>query len=183
MERLDLNMVDETFELFEGSGDFAESFSLFENGTGGATTPPATGTTPPATGTKSRQLDTEKLNETISSVGSAIGSGVTLVKAYEDPAKAQFKQDKKQKKLELKEVCGRRPLFEKNRTKYNTCVENYMKGRSGMPPTADGGFSGGGAPAPQGMSNNTKIIIAVAVIGVAGFVYWKYFRGKKGANA
>jgi len=178
MERMDLNLVDDSFELFEGvsSSEISESFELFEGDEKDkATTDATTDATKP-------KIDTEKLTQTLGAVGSAGASAFQVYKAYENPQKASVRQAKKQKKLELWEVCGNKPLFGKDKkTKYATCVSEYNAGKIGNVPQQQGG----GAPPPPpptGMSNNTKILIAVAVIGVAGFLYWKFFKGGKTAS-
>ena len=107
----DLDMVDDTFELFEGGGDFAESFSLFDDT---KTEPTATTETTEKTTTKEKKkIDSEKLTQALTSVGGAVASGVTLYKAYENPQVAQMRASKKQQQLELREVCGRKPLLKK----------------------------------------------------------------------
>lgn len=166
MRNIDLNLVDESFELFDGEKD------------GTSATSTGTGTTASTTETKTGGFDQAKFTETIGAVGSALGSGLTLYKAYENPAKAQMRQTKKQQKAQLKEVCGRKPVKKEKLPEYQKCVETYMKGAT-LP---QAGMDMGGTRAldqpTTGMSNNTKVLIAVAVLGIAGFVYYKYFMKK-----
>jgi hypothetical protein len=171
----ELDMIDDTFELFEGGGEFAESFSLFENGTTTTTT-----TTPTEPTKEKKKIDTEKLTSTLTSIGGAVASGYTLAKAYENPQVAQMKAQKKQQKLELREVCGRKPLLKAKQGEYNKCVENYNKGKMGTPSTASGGGGevGGTTQQPQGMSMTTKVLIGVGVAVVGFFVYKKFFKAK-----
>lgn len=75
------------------------------------------------------KFDAQKFADTITAVGSATGSVVGTVQAFQDPSKkAQRKTaraEKKEVKKTLKEVCGKRPLLKKNRTEYDKCVSNY----------------------------------------------------------
>ena len=171
-------MIDDTFELFEGGGDFAESFSLFENGEAKTETKEETTTK------EKKKIDTEKLTSTLTSLGGAVASGYTLAKAYENPQVAQAKAQKKQEKLELREVCGRKPLLKSKQSVYNKCVENYNKGKAGTTQTNTGGegaSAGAGTPPPQGMSMTTKVLIGVGVAVVGFFVYKKFFKAKASA--
>jgi hypothetical protein len=173
----DLDMVDDTFELFEGGGDFAESFSLFDDT---KTEPTATTETTEKTTTKEKKkIDSEKLTQALTSVGGAVASGVTLYKAYENPQVAQMRASKKQQQLELREVCGRKPLLKKKQPEYNKCVENYNTGKAGVGAPTSGGTGGGTPPpTPQGMSTTTKVLIGVGVLVVGFFVYKKFFKAK-----
>jgi len=176
----DLDMVDDTFELFEGGGDFAESFSLFDDTKTEPTgTTATTETTETTTKKEKKKIDSEKLNQTLTSLGGAVASGVTLYKAYENPQVAQMRASKKQQQLELREVCGRKPLLKKKQPEYNKCVENYNKGKAGGgAPTSAGGGEGTPSASPQGMSTTTKVLIGVGVLVVGFFVYKKFFKAK-----
>jgi hypothetical protein len=90
-----------------------------------------------------------------------------------------MRASKKQKQLELREVCGRKPLLKKKQPEYNKCVENYNTGKAGGGAPTSGGTGGGTPPpTPQGMSTTTKVLIGVGVLVVGFFVYKKFFKAK-----
>jgi len=84
-------------------------------------------------------------------------------------------------KRELKNVCGRRPLFKKNRGEYDKCKKEFYMG--------SGGFKSGGTqqtpmptytppPPPRGMSTTAKVGIALGIVALGVGGYFLYKRGK-----
>jgi len=90
--------------------------------------------------------------------------------------------NKSQSKQELKNRCGRKPLFKKNRGTWDKCAEQFYLGDSGgvnksmqqqpvyLPPP----------PTPQkGMSTGAivGIVLGVVALGVGGFFLYKRSKG------
>lgn len=95
-----------------------------------------------------------------------------------------FLANRDSSKGDLRNRCGRRPLFRKNRGEYDRCKEEYFKELQG-----GGSFKSGmqqqqlpvytPPPPPQGMSTTAKVGIALGIValGVGGYFLWK--RSKK----
>jgi hypothetical protein len=120
-----------------------------------------------------RQQNTQRVSDTLTAVGGAVGSVVSAVQSFQDPSKKSGKEFKKQ----LKAVCGRRPVLKKKRGTYDACVKEFMQ-RNYSPSTRSNT-----TPTPQFEEpKNNKVIlyvgIGVAVL-VAGFIVYKVKFAKK----
>lgn len=121
-------------------------------------------------GEKTTKIDPQKASDTITSVGSAVGSIVGTIQAFQDPSR-------KAKKRELKDVCGRRPVLKKNRASWDRCVANYnsqMTSVSTRSSSEDAPIVV--TPPTPPANNNKKILIYVgigAVVLVAGYFLYK----------
>lgn len=138
------------------------------------------------------KVNPEKVAEGITALAGATGSVVSTVQAFKGDG-TKPKSSKKQ----LRDVCGRKPVFSKSKKKsYNTCVEKYrasllqnLNPKSEMPirdrepnpnknddsdlDKKDGNI----------FSKNKKIIIGVLVVGlVVFFAYKKGLIFKKAGN-
>ena len=127
---------------------------------GDATTPP------PTDPTKRQGIDPELLAGALTTAVS-VGS--------------QLYANRDTSKRELKQVCGRRPLFKKNRGEYDKCKKEFYMG--------SGGFKSGGTqqqpmptytppPPPRGMSTTAKVGIALGIVALGVGGYFLYKRGK-----
>lgn len=126
-------------------------------------------------GETTRKIDAQKASDTISSVGSAVGSVVGTVQAFQDPAK-------KEKRRELKDVCGRKPLLKKNRDEWNKCVSNYNAQIASASTRSASATTPVSVPPTPPANNNKKILLYVgigAVVLVAGYMIYKKKFAKK----
>jgi len=125
----------------------------------------------------------QKFNETLTATTTAITSGVTMVQALKgDGTKAP-----KRRKL-LKEACGNKPLFGKDKKKvYNDCVAQYNAGNVGGSNTKapNEGNDTPPPPPPTEPTNNTtrNIIIGVVVLGVLATAFIGFKKGWFGKKA
>lgn len=124
----------------------------------------------------------QKFNDTFNAYATAISSGVTMVQALKgDGTKAP-----KRRKL-LKESCGNKPLFGKDKKKvYNDCVAQYNAGNVGgsntkAPQTDTSTTNEDTTPPPNNTTRN--IIIGVVVLGVLVTAFVGYKKGWFGKKA
>ena len=130
-----------------------------------------------------RDAQQQKFNDTLTATTTAITSGVTMVQALKgDGTKAP-----KRRKL-LKEACGNKPLFGKDKKKvYNDCVAQYNAGKLG-------GITSTKAPENTSETNTTEdttppnnttrnIIIGVVVLGVLATAFIGFKKGWFGKKA
>jgi len=138
------------------------------------------------------KVNPEKIAEGITALAGATGSVVSTVQAFKGDG-TKPKSAKKQ----LRDVCGRKPLFGKSKKKsYNTCVEKYRASqlekiskpnRSEMPQREPISNKNDESDLDKKdgniFSKNKKIIIGVLVVGlVVFFAYKKGLIFKKAGN-
>ena len=187
----DLIKNDATFEVFANS-EGAEmlnnrtllsypseksSFDVFL-GFEGEVPPATTGTGTTATKPK---YDPEKIAGAITSGASALGSVVGTVQAFKgDGTKAPSRRKA------LKEVCGKKILFGKEKKKvYNDCVAQYNAGKIGgvntkSPETTPTEITTEETPPTN---NNKKIIIGVVIVAVLVTAFIGFKKGWFGKKA
>ena len=126
------------------------------------------------------KIDSEKLAQGITAGATALGSVVGTVQAFKgDGTKAPSRRKS------LKDACGRKPLFGKEKKGYNDCVKEYNAGKIGGVNTKAPESSSNETPpeTPPETNNTTRnIIIGVVVLalGVTAFIgYKKGWFGKK----
>jgi hypothetical protein len=132
-------------------------------------------------GANKPKYDPEKVAGAITSGATAIGSIASTVQAFKGDGSKP-----KSRRKQLKEVCGNKPIFGKDKKKvYNDCVAQYNAGKIGgsttrmeeAPPTTTET-----TPSPPPSNNTRNIIIGVVVVGlvVTAFVGYKkgWFGGK-----
>ena len=129
---------------------------------------------------KKQKIDAQKVSDTLSSVGSAIGSVAVTVKAFQDPSKQATKQGKKDIKRNLIQVCGRKPLFKKNKAKYDKCVSDYNT-KSTMPITSTSSTDTSSENTPP-TNKNKMIYIGIGILAVGVIAYF-VLKSKKGIKA
>jgi hypothetical protein len=134
------------------------------------------------TSTEKPKVDAEKVAQGITAGATALSSVVGTVQAFKgDGTKAPSRRK------QLKEVCGRKPLFGKEKKGYNDCVKQYNAGKIGGVNTKSSDNSGNDTPPPpppiEPTNNTTRnIIIGVVVLalGVTAFIgFKKGWFGKK----
>lgn len=179
---MEIDLMDNSFELFHNSEGQRKIFSnmvnypsevvhneVFSNQDG-----------------ETNKIDSQKVADTVTSVGSAVGSIVGTFQAFQDPSKKEARKERREEKRSLREVCGMKPLLKKNRAKYDQCVSNYnaqqasssasIRNTSTAPDTSN-------APVPAPTSgNNKKVLIYVgvgAVVLIAGYLLYKKKFAKK----
>ncbi len=138
------------------------------------------------------KVNPEKIAEGITALAGATGSVVSTVQAFKGDG-TKPKSAKKQ----LRDVCGRKPLFGGSKKKsYNTCVEKYRASqlekiskpnRSEMPEREPNSNKNDESDLDKKdgniFSKNKKIIIGVLVVGlVVFFAYKKGLIFKKAGN-
>jgi hypothetical protein len=132
-------------------------------------------------GTKIK-LDTEKLQQGLTSLSTAVTSGATAYQAL----KGDGSKPPKRRKL-LKEACGRKPLVGKEKKKiYNDCVAKYnadnLAGRMSAPETTPLTPQSTTPESESSSGNTKKIVIGLVVVGVlvTAFIGFKkgWFAGK-----
>ena len=187
----DLIKNDATFEVFANS-EGAEmlnnrtllsypseksSFDVFL-GFEGEVPPATTGTGTTATKPK---YDPEKIAGAITSGASALGSVVGTVQAFKgDGTKAPSRRKA------LKEVCGRKPIFGKEKKGYTKCVADYNAGKIGglantkAPETTPTEITTEETPPTN---NNKKIIIGVVIVAVLVTAFIGFKKGWFGKKA
>lgn len=170
----DLNINSSEWEVYHNSDGMLvpimddypspeNSFDVFSNNDG------ATGT-----GTQQKQgVDPELVAGAVTTVAT-IGSQLL---ANRDPNSV---------KKQLRDRCGRRPLFRKNRGEYDKCKEQFytdMQGggsfKSGMQTQTSNLPVYTPPPPPTGMSTTAKIGIALGIVALGVGGYFLYKRGKK----
>ena len=124
------------------------------------------------------KFDPEKLAGAITAGASAGSSIASTVQALKDPNKQPSRRK------QLKDVCGRKPLFGKQQKKvYNDCVAQYNAGKIGGTSEMPQAPQAPQAPQEPEPTNNTKkIVIGLVVVGlvVTAIVgYKKGWFGKK----
>ena len=125
---------------------------------------------------KTRSVDPEKIAQGLTATAGAISSVGSTIQAFKgDGTKTPSRRK------QLKEVCGRKPLFKKNREgEYDKCVANYNAGKiGGIEPTRTQTTSDDTPPPPPPPTDNTKrnIIIGVVVIGLLATAFIGYKKG------
>jgi hypothetical protein len=110
----------------------------------------------------------EKLKK-LGAIGATVGTAALGILA----AKAQHAPN------QMKQACGRRPLLKKNRAAYDACVAKQSGLGSGEASVER--FSEPSQPEKQGMSKNTKTVLALGVVLLIGTL--AYYASKKGLNA
>ncbi len=138
------------------------------------------------------KVNPEKIAEGITALAGATGSVVSTVQAFKGDG-TKPKSAKKQ----LRDVCGRKPIFSRSKKKsYNTCVEKYRASlleknskpnRSEMPQREPISNKNDESDLDKKdgniFSKNKKIIIGVLVVGlVVFFAYKKGLIFKKAGN-
>lgn len=125
---------------------------------------------------KKKSVDPEKLAQGLTATAGAISSVGSTIQAFKgDGTKTPSRRK------QLKEVCGRKPLFKKNREgEYDKCVANYNAGKIGNVETrTQTQTTSDDTPPPPPSTDNTKrnIIIGVVVIGLLATAFIGYKKG------
>lgn len=135
------------------------------------------------------KVNPEKIAEGITALAGATGSVVSTVQAF----KSDDTKPKSSKK-QLRDVCGRKPIFSKSKKKsYNTCVEKYRASKMqnlnpineipNIPTREKNDESELEKKDGNIFSKNKKIIIGVLVVGlIVFFAYKKGLIFKKAGN-
>jgi hypothetical protein len=130
---------------------------------------------------KKNKIDPEKLAQGITAGATALGSVVGTVQAFKgDGTKAPSRRKS------LKDACGRKPLFGKEKKGYNDCVKEYNAGKIGGVNTKAPESSSNETPpeTPPETNNTTRnIIIGVVVVGVLVTAFIGYKKGWFGKKA
>jgi len=121
---------------------------------------------------EAKKLDPEKVAGAITSGATAISSVGSTIQAFKgDGTKAPSRRK------QLKEVCGKKPLFKKKKPEYDKCVAEYNAGKTG-------GSTDTKAPDTDTNTNDTtptdnkkKIIIGVVVVAVIVTAFIGYKKG------
>ena len=130
---------------------------------------------------KKNKIDPEKLAQGITAGATALGSVVGTVQAFKgDGTKAPSRRKS------LKDACGRKPLFGKEKKGYNDCVKEYNAGKIGgvdtKAPETNTNTNTDETPPPT--DNTTRnIIIGVVVVGVLVTAFVGYKKGWFGKKA
>ena len=130
---------------------------------------------------KKNKIDPEKLAQGITAGATALGSVVGTVQAFKgDGTKAPSRRKS------LKDACGRKPLFGKEKKGYNDCVKEYNAGKIGgvdtKAPETNTNTNTDETPPPT--DNTTRnIIIGVVVVGVLVTAFIGYKKGWFGKKA
>lgn len=127
------------------------------------------------------KVDPEKIAQGITTLSTAISSGATAFQALKgDGTKAPSRRKA------LKDVCGRKPLFGKEKKGYNDCVKKYNEGKlGGVDSKAPNENDTPPPPPPTEPTNNTtrNIIIGVVVLGVLATAFIGFKKGWFGKKA
>tara|TARA_R110002153_G_scaffold196307_1_gene349674 strand:+ start:144 stop:626 length:483 start_codon:yes stop_codon:yes gene_type:complete len=93
---------------------------------------------------------------------------------------AQLYANRDETKGELKQICGRRPLFKKNRGDYDICKADFYKARQGGGTRIQENFNytPPPLPPPKGLSTGAVIGIVLGVVGLGLGGYFLYKRNK-----
>lgn len=87
-----------------------------------------------------------------------------------------------QQQQNIKAICGRKPLFKKNRSTYDSCVKQYLDSLNTSNTNTGGGDTGGDTSGKKSAeitskksNNNTKYIVAGVVVFalIGGLIYLK----------
>lgn len=143
-----------SFDVFLGTDGNMSDYSHFEN---------------EPTPTKS-SYDPEKIATGITATAGAISAVGSTIQAF----KGDGTKPKSQRK-QLKEVCGRKPVLNKNRAKYDKCVADYNAGKTGGTSTPSVTETKSDIPPPP--NNTKKIIIGLVVVGVVVTAIYGYKKG------
>jgi len=179
----DLNLVDDSFELWHNSeGEralynkivktYPSEDNMFDvlnfEGEENSSTEQKT--------TEKQKLDLDKLGESIVTTAGAVGSVATTIQAFKGDG------TKKAQRLAVKDVCGKKPTaFSKKARKeeYKKCITDYQAKKMAIldaqtknvpttpPPPATN----------TGMSTTTKVLIGVGVLALIGGVIYFVRRG------
>lgn len=184
----DLNLVDDSFELWHNSeGERALynkivktypsednmfdvlNFEGKENTTTEKTTTEKT--------TEKQKLDLDKLGESIVTTAGAVGSVSTTIQAFKGDG------TKKAQRLAVKDVCGKKPTaFSKKARKeeYKKCVSEYQAKKMAMLDSQtkkSEEIVKNTEDTKTGMSTTTKVLIGVGVLAVIGGIIYFVRRG------
>ena len=126
------------------------------------------------------KIDPEKVAGAITSGATAISSVGSTIQAFKgDGTKAPSRRK------QLKEVCGAKPVFGKDKKKvYNDCVAKYNADKLGGTSTSTPPPPPPPPPTDENPpANNTKIVIGLVVVGVLVTAFIGYKKGWFGKKA
>lgn len=118
------------------------------------------------------KYDPEKVAGAITSGATAISSLATMTQAFKGDGTKPPSQRK-----QLKQVCGRKPLFKKKRVEYDKCVANYNANKSNIAPQPQPTNDKPLAPPPPPDNKKRNIIIGVVVVALIVGAYVGYKKG------
>ena len=126
-----------------------------------------------------REYDPEKIAQGVSATASAVSSIGSTVQAFKGDGTRP-----KSRRKQLKEVCGRKPIFGKQKKGYSKCVAEYNAGKIGTQTNTKTADDMPPPPPPTPPKDNTKIIVgSVIVVAILVTAFIGYKKGWFGVKA